>query len=1007
MNKGISIIESLDFSLGTVDVKESKKRSALRNHYIREVKDFGIDKIYFSGEFPSVYFKKVKNFESDAQREILAIHKKIWNQGKVPFLYVESPFEIRIYNCYEKPVEPKQEDRQIGDIELYQTTLNDLSVLKRVFDKISIETGFFWKEKKYAKQVKNEFRVEEELIKNLKKTREILKKELPLPLIHNLLLRSLFILYLEDRKATDAKFYKRITGIETGTSYFEILKSKKGTYRLFEELDDKFNGNLSPVSKEEQKLVTPEHLLLIRECFWAEIRRDGQISLFEDWRLFNFEIIPIQLLSEIYEEFLGVEDPKGKAKTGAFYTPHPLAEFVLNEMLPYSNSKKTLYNVKTLDPTCGSGIFLVETLNRLLDRWETAHPKEQLTFDIICQIVKDNIFGIEINKEAIKVAAFSIYLAMLNRLNPKTLWQNRRFPYLIYDPDEKDEDKQGQNLFRMSSLGSGPFEELNIDLVVGNPPFGTKKLSTEVKDYVESRGFATEAVLAFLHRVTKLSPNGKIALLTTTKILLNNKNTYQNFREFLFKKNHVEKVVNLSILGKVPQEQGKKYLPKASVPISIIFYTSVHPEKRPKRLEYWAPKTAIKNRFIDGIAVDQTDIKYLPREECLKPDSNIWKAAMWGTERDFYILKNLLDNKSINDTIIENNWKMGVGFQTSEPTHLNKEIKKIPHLPTNNLDRYYTPIENTKPIEIESFERLGAVEAYKAPHLLIKEGFVKKEIGSSFVDYDCSFRKSILGIYANNEFKLKLLSAYINSDLFKYFLFLTSNDWGIERYRIMPNELLELPDLTSIFSIKTQNLIVKLFDQILKIKKAEFLNLDIRISKIEKEINEIIKRDIDFSFLDIIIIEDFLNFTLDAFQNKQKSIAYHPTQLKENKLYAEYLCKTINEFLEYDNEIKAWATVFDLSHRIPLNVVVLYLNNIHEADAIIDLPEKEVGAILKSMEQHSYKEYAESIYFRRFFRYYDEDKIYIIKPNEKRFWSRSMAINDADEIIVEIQNQLV
>lgn len=178
MKKSISIIESLDFSLGTVDVKESKKLSALRNHYIREVKDFDIDKIYFSGEFPSVYFKKVKNFESDAQREILAIHKKIWNQGKVPFLYVESPYEIRIYNCYEKPVEPKQEDRQIDDIELYQTTLDDLSVLKKVFDKISIETGKFWKEKKYAKQVKNEFRVEEELIKNLKKTREILRKML-------------------------------------------------------------------------------------------------------------------------------------------------------------------------------------------------------------------------------------------------------------------------------------------------------------------------------------------------------------------------------------------------------------------------------------------------------------------------------------------------------------------------------------------------------------------------------------------------------------------------------------------------------------------------------------------------------------------------------------------------------------------------------------------------------------------------------------------------------------
>jgi len=161
---------------------------------------------------------------------------------------------------------------------------------------------------KYAKKVKNEYRVEEELIKNLKKTRALLEKDkLPLPVIHNLLLRSLFILYLEDRGATDAAFYKKITHLDNGKSYFEILNNKKGTYLLFEELEDKFNGNLSPVSKEEKALVTKEHLLTIKECFWSEIRRDGQLRLFEDWRLFNFKIIPIQLLSEIYEEFLGVE----------------------------------------------------------------------------------------------------------------------------------------------------------------------------------------------------------------------------------------------------------------------------------------------------------------------------------------------------------------------------------------------------------------------------------------------------------------------------------------------------------------------------------------------------------------------------------------------------------------------------------------------------------------------------------------------------------------------------
>jgi len=126
MKEDISIIESLDFSLGTHTVQESKNLSALQNHYIREVKDFGIDKIYFSGEFPSVYFKKVKNFVAESQQEILVIHKKIWNQGKVPFLYVESPHEVRIYNGYEKPVKFEQEDRTIEDLEIYQTSLNDL-----------------------------------------------------------------------------------------------------------------------------------------------------------------------------------------------------------------------------------------------------------------------------------------------------------------------------------------------------------------------------------------------------------------------------------------------------------------------------------------------------------------------------------------------------------------------------------------------------------------------------------------------------------------------------------------------------------------------------------------------------------------------------------------------------------------------------------------------------------------------------------------------------------------
>lgn len=1007
MNKSISIIKSLDFSLGAVDVRESAKLTALQNHYIREVKNFDVDKIYFSGEFPSVYFKKVADFEEDTLQLILDIHKKVWNQGKVPFLYVESPYEVRVYNCYEKPVKFEQEDRKIDELELYKTALNDLSELKEIFDKVSIETGQFWKAKQYAEKLNTESRVEEELIKNLKKTSSLLMTDLPVEVIHNLLLRSLFILYLEDRQATDPKFYKKITGSNKANSYFDILDSKKKTYLLFEELEDRFNGNLSPITIEEKLLVTKEHLAKIKACFWAEIQKGGQLRLF-DWRLFNFEIIPIQLLSEIYENFLEAEDPKGKAKAGAFYTPHPLAEFILNELLPYPSSKDTRYNIKTLDPTCGSGIFLVETLNRLLDRWEMAHPKKELDFDTICKIVKDNIFGIEINPEAIKVAAFSIYLAMLNRLNPKTLWQNKRFPYLIFDPNIKEEEKQGGNLFLMSSLDKEPIED--IELVVGNPPFKRKgRLKEEEQAYLSQRGFAKELLLAFLHRVTVLAPNAKYGLICGSKpVLFNNGKPYQRFRRFLFNENYVEKVFNFSILRKIPKSTGGKNLfSSATSPISIIFYSKQIPDILSEKIMYCAPTTAFKNKIIDGITIDKTDIKYLPRIECQKPDTKIWKIAMWGTERDFELINSLTNEVKIIETIKLKSWEIGGGYQDSKPLkHINLLIKDMPMMESKSLSRYYTHIKNTHAISNERFRRLGNTEVYKAPHLLIKRGQSRKQFCASYLDYDCSFKSIMYGIYAKgSSSELKILSAYFNSNIASYLLFLLSASWGIEREEIISKELLSLPNLCLTFTNKKEKVLVDLVNQIIEIKKSNLVDEINLIEKVEQRIEATIWDALKFSKIEKILIEDFLTFTLDAFQNKQKSIAYHPNRLDENKLYAKYFCQTINEFLDYDDEIKAWATVFDISAKIPLNVIVLYLNNSKKANAIIELPEREIGQILKSMEQHSYKEFSESIYYRRFFRYYNDDKIYIIKPNEKRFWSRSMAINDADEIIAETLNQ--
>jgi hypothetical protein len=1011
MNSGFSTVDYLEFGKGVLDTDTYETLPPVKRHYIRQANEllYGIDKIHFLGDHPSAYFKSVPNFQADVLHDLAKVQKSIWNQGKVPFLIVESPTEIRIYNGFDKPVNPKDTHQNISSLELFKASKNDeeaLTELKDVFGAMSIESGDFWKKDKYAHEIKFKTRVEQTLIGNLKNTRnKLIIKGLEVEIIHDILLRSLFLLYLEDRKATDLDFYQKYKS--DAHSFFDILSDKHATYAIFEKLEVAFNGNLCPITKDEINKVTIEHLNLIKECFWSTIKEDkNQLTLF-DWRIFDFSIIPIELISGIYEDFLSIEDGKeNQSKTGAFYTPRPLAAFILNKVLPYPSLGDTKYNIKILDPTCGSGIFLVESLNRLLDRWDMSNPTKKLDFNTICTIVKDNIFGVEQEKEAIKVAAFSLYLAILNRLDPKNLWQNGQFPYLINDPQNENSEKQGHNLFRMSTISSGGFENIDYDLVIGNPPFKQGGLNDDVSQYLTKHKFAQEAVLAFLHKATTLCPKGKIALVFGIKVLFNTGKSYQNFRNFLFEKTYVEEIYNFSILRKTPKEEGGSLFGAASGPAGILFYSNVTPEKPSNRLLYCAPKTVVKNRFMNGIAIDATDIKYLPREECKKSNTNIWKTAMWGTERDFSLIESLKSDENLLDVLEKNDWQknVGVGFETSKSVYINHKMKTIPFINADKIERYYTNFENTDTIDDTEFYREGNWMAYMKPHLLIKEGQENKRFCSSFIDYDTSFKKTIYGIHIESgEKELKLLSTFLNSKLASYFLFLTSSSWGIERERVIPKEILQLPNLCFSLPDDKKEAIINCMDEIIALKKQ---NLPIySIETIEKKIDTLFYEALDLTANDVVLIEDLINLTLDGFQNKKESRAFHPTTIDEMQDYSTFLCRSINNFLKFGSTFTAWITVFPIPPRIPLNIVALRFNKEQVAGFVEKNTHYDIAKIVKEIEDYTYQEFAESIYYRKYVKYYSGDTIYIIKPNEKRFWSRSSALNEADEIIAEIMSK--
>lgn len=1023
--------------------------------------NFEVDSVYFNTDengnsFPAVFLKKVITFDNRTLQAIADTHRKIWNYKKVMFLYVYSDTEIRIYNCSEKPLIKTQENfdyqKELQSVEIETYNFSDrkqLEKLNNLFSRIAIDSGVVWtlEEAQFIRdKIKLQRRVDKYLVESLVNTAEQLANQgLEINFIHKIILRSLFLLYLEDRGATDKKLYSLFK--KGANRYFDILDDVVATYQLYERLEDDFNGNVFTIERDKNneivEEISKEQLQLIKKCFISG--NDGsyntpQAKLFEDWRLFDFSIIQIELLSEIYENFLFKTDPELKKRTGTYYTPPALVEFILNEKLPIDETAKN-YKVKVLDPSCGSGIFLVEAFKRLVKRYENANKIENLSdFDILVRLLKENIFGIEINPQAIKVAAFSLYLALVDKLDPKDLWQKKkhRLPNLINNPNDKSLKEQGKNLFcRDTILNNVEIENIEFNLIVGNPPFGTTDISKSIRDYCDNEGFAKEMVLPFLHKATKFAPNGEIALIFNTKVLTNTGGTYQSFRKWLFNDCYVEKVFNFSILRNKGTNFGGKLFGDATGPISIVFYQKVNPKKTTDKIAYYAPKTFIKTNVIDGLSIDFTDLKYLPREECQKPDTKIWKVAMWGGMNDWELIQRLDNSKlnSINKFTKKNNIESGVGFQLltqkKDKPKFSEPLTKLKYLDANVITRYYTSGKLLKDIKMSiktpkatkfykdyykvgdinelekltAFRRLGDIEAFTKPHIIVKKGLEQNSICASFIENECSFRDGVYGFYTNKENieELHLLLSYFNSSLSTYFLFMTISSYGIEREQIMKNEYLSIPiNLNEEQSSK----IKKATTQVLsKLKAKNFLNNSIENNELEifisKNIDSVIYESLNLDINEINLINDSIDYNVDLFHKQEKSIALYPVLQVQITEYGKTISCELNDFLD-GQDLFANVTVFEsINRNSPLMMIKL---SFAKKQNEIVMSKEFVDDELKKIDQHLWEEKASNIYFRKKLNYKTGDDIYIIRPNQRRFWSKSMALEDASELILEILN---
>ncbi|HKI37871.1 MAG TPA: DNA methyltransferase, partial [Gemmataceae bacterium] len=321
---------------------------------------------------------------------------------------------------------------------------------------LSLVSGEFFREPRRASFFDHRKAADRLLLENLREVRRQLhegddRSERP-PLdydtIHDLLARLMFMQFLADRRdeggraALNPEFLeqRRSDGTlsQSYPDFCGVLESKTDTYRLFGWLNHKFNGDLFPNEAErgaEERRVDPSHLRFLASFIKGDIAlRQGQRLL---WKHYSFDVIPLEFISSIYEEFVRRGD--ADAPTGVVYTPGHLVDFILDGVLPWDESE---WKVTILDPACGSGIFLVKAYQRLVHRWKVAHPSRRPSADTLRGILEERLFGIDTEEGAVRVASFSLYLAMCDEIDPKRYWTSVRFPRL-----------RGQNIRRQDFLG--------------------------------------------------------------------------------------------------------------------------------------------------------------------------------------------------------------------------------------------------------------------------------------------------------------------------------------------------------------------------------------------------------------------------------------------------------------------------------------------------------------------------------------------------------------------------
>jgi len=970
---------------------------------------------------PCIYFKGIDDPSADI---FVSLRKRLWNHGRIPTLWIVTPDSVRIYDSFARPQqddEHRPDKNLLGELRCIGNHMQGLEE----FHKSRFDTGDFWQTGQ-GREIDPSQRVDSALLRDLSETeKHLVSNGLKPSVAHALLGRAIFVKYLEDRKILRPPDLQNFANC---SEFKELLNDKLSTYSFFEWLRSTFNGDLFPLDPDENQSVQLSHLQTLWHFLSGYDMRSMQGRLWP----YSFDIIPIELISSIYEMFAHALGTQSAEAISIHYTRFNLVELMLS-----LGMQGLHHTARVLDPACGSGVFLVEAFRRLV--WRRAHKYGRpLRRDELHEMLRTQIFGMDIDRDAVYVAAFSLYLALLE-LDPEPYPPSLdalRLPSLL---KANETDSQPQNLYVQDFFNTKhafnqkpPFSNQEFNLIVSNPPWTALKKSTAPKDpdnpdsglqwglqyCYQEKIPDNKADQAYIWRARDFSnPKTRTAFVVGSRLFYQTSTTAERWRRKFLENNTVDDVVNLSDLVNENLLFGQRSSTEKSstrLPASIVLYSRQQPGVD-NLVRYIVPKWYPGIRRRNEILISGKDIQLLP-QKLLSENTFLWKTAFRGTPRDFQLLRSLLDFSTLDQILLDANILepihrlSGITFGTN-PTKDASKLAGLPFLEAGSIQRYRIRVVDCATFNRSCIAEKSNSRVLQLPALILSRTLRNNKLCVALVDPSGNrdrivFDQRYYGIsFAHTPASLAYrLNAILNSKLSLYMIFMLSSSLGWNWRTIEPKDWMQIRVPPSISDSD------EAWDHILN--KEQWLRKNWQpnatgtlakdIAQAEEAIDNEIYRLYKLSDQNIVLIEDTLKYTVQPFLERSIGGAIDTLRKPTSEQlvsYAKRLCSQINGILRQPG-LELSASVL-ISESQLLDACRFTLRTRSNTPPVVESKLTGIEEVLRQISPRLRAKVADHLYVRRDLRVYDGHTFWIIKPAEIQLWSEAAALNDADTVVSE------